>query len=60
MPFADDLRKYAFPPLKSLTNKKGDVLTEHPYIPTEEQLAAMDNFVDSMDLMDVGEKDEEG
>jgi ATP-dependent DNA helicase 2 subunit 2 len=32
----------------------------HPYLPTEEQASAMDNFVDAMDLMDAGEKDEEG
>ncbi|KAI0063150.1 SPOC domain-like protein [Artomyces pyxidatus] len=60
MPFADDVRKYTFPPLEHLVNKKGEQVTKHPYIPTDEQLEAMENFVDAMDLMDAGEKDEEG
>lgn len=60
MPFADDVRKYTFASLDHLVSKKGEVITEHPYIPTEEQCEAMDAFVDSMDLMDAGEKDEEG
>ncbi|KAJ2931191.1 hypothetical protein H1R20_g5924, partial [Candolleomyces eurysporus] len=60
MPFADDVRKYAFASLDNLVSKKGETLTEHPYLPTEDQLEAMDNFVDAMDLMDAGEKDENG
>lgn len=60
MPFADDVRKYTFASLDHLVNKKGEVLTEHPYIPTEEQLDAMDSFVDAMDLMKAGEMDEAG
>ncbi|KAF8971598.1 SPOC domain-like protein [Flammula alnicola] len=60
MPFADDVRKYTFASLDHLINKKGEVLTEHPYLPTEGQLEAMDKFVDAMDLMDAGDKDEEG
>jgi len=60
MPFADDVRRYTFASLNNLVNKKGEVLTEHAYLPTDEQLEAMDNFVDAMDLMDAGDKDEEG
>ncbi|KAL0570983.1 ATP-dependent DNA helicase yku80 [Marasmius crinis-equi] len=60
MPFADDVRKYTFASLDHLVNKKGEVLTKHPYIPTEEQQEAMDDFVDAMDLMEVGPEDEEG
>ncbi|KIY64504.1 SPOC domain-like protein, partial [Cylindrobasidium torrendii FP15055 ss-10] len=60
MPFADDVRKYTFPSLDNLHNKKGEPVTEHPFIPTSEQQDAMDNFVDAMDLMAAGEKDEEG
>lgn len=59
MPFADDLRKYIFPSLDNLYNKKGERVTEHPYLPTDEQLEAMDEFVDSMDLMEAGPKDED-
>lgn len=53
MPFADDVRKYNFASLDRLVNKKGEIVSEHPYIPTEKQLAAMDDFVDAMDLMEV-------
>ncbi|KAF9480417.1 SPOC domain-like protein [Pholiota conissans] len=59
MPFADDVRKYSFASLDHLVNKKGQVISEHPYLPTEKQLAAMDDFVDAMDLMSAG-KDEDG
>ena len=60
MPFADDVRKYTFASLDTLINKQGETVTKHAYLPTEEQLKAMDNFVDAMDLMDAGEKDEDG
>jgi ATP-dependent DNA helicase 2 subunit 2 len=60
MPFADDVRKYTFTSLDNLISKKGEVITSHPYIPTVEQLAAIDKFVDAMDLMEAGERDEEG
>jgi len=60
MPFADDVREYSFASLDILINKKGDTVKEHPYLPTDEQLEAMDQFVDALDLMDAGEKDEEG
>ncbi|KAI1790424.1 SPOC domain-like protein [Ganoderma leucocontextum] len=39
---------------------QGEVVKEHPYLPSNEQMNAMDQFVDSMDLTDAGEKDEEG
>lgn len=60
MPFADDLRKYTFQSLDKLYNKKGETIENHPNIPTDEMMTTMDKFVDSMDLMDAGEKDEEG
>lgn len=60
MPFADDVRKYTFASLDNLVNKKGELVQTHPYIPTEDQQTTMDNFVDAMDLMHAGEKDEEG
>jgi ATP-dependent DNA helicase 2 subunit 2 len=60
MPFADDVRKYTFASLDNIVTKKGEVLEKHPYIPTQEQLRAMDKFVDAMDLMEAGEKDDEG
>ncbi|KZT08940.1 SPOC domain-like protein [Laetiporus sulphureus 93-53] len=60
MPFADDVRDYPFPSLDTLISKKGEVVTKHPYLPTDKQLEAMERFVDAMDLMDAGEKDENG
>lgn len=60
MPFADDVRNFPFASLEHLISKKGEVIEKHPYLPTEEQVEAMENFVDAMDLMDVGKKDEEG
>ncbi|TCD60796.1 ATP-dependent DNA helicase II subunit 2 [Steccherinum ochraceum] len=60
MPFADDVRKYTFASLDKLISKKGEKITKHAYIPTEEQQDVMDNFVDAMDLMEAGEKDEDG
>ncbi|KAG7450798.1 SPOC domain-like protein [Guyanagaster necrorhizus] len=60
MPFADDVRKYAFASLDHLVNKKREAVQEHPYLPNEEQLEAMDNFVDAMDVMTAGERDDEG
>ncbi|KXN84807.1 ATP-dependent DNA helicase II subunit 2 [Leucoagaricus sp. SymC.cos] len=60
MPFADDIRRYTFASLDKLISKSGEEITNHPYIPTEAQQTAMDNFVDAMDLMTAGEKDEEG
>ncbi|EIN13322.1 ku80-like protein [Punctularia strigosozonata HHB-11173 SS5] len=60
MPFADDVRKYTFASLDTLINKNGEVVEEHAYLPTPEQQDAMDAFVDAMDLMEAGEKDEEG
>lgn len=60
MPFADDVRKYTFSPLRHLSNRKGERVTTHPYLPTHEQMEAMDCFVDAMDLMEAGEKDDDG
>lgn len=35
-------------------------MTQHPYLPTEIQLEAMEDFVDAMDLMEAGEKNDNG
>ena len=60
MPFADDVRKYTFSPLLNISNRKGEKVTTHPYLPTHEQMEAMDSLVDAMDLMQAGEKDDDG
>lgn len=54
------MRHFAFASLDTLVSKKGELIKEHPYLPTEKQMAAMENFVDALDLMDAGDKDEEG
>lgn len=41
-------------------NKKGEAVTQHPYLPTGQQMDAMEAFVDAMSLMEAGDKDEEG
>jgi len=58
----DDAQRTEEPTQRRLdeAHKKGEVVTKHPYIPTDEQQEAMDKFVNSMDLMHAGEKDEEG
>ena len=60
MPFADDVRKYVFASLETLYSKAGEKVIEHPYLPTEVQQDAMDEFVEAMDLTLAGEKDENG
>ncbi|KAF8523097.1 SPOC domain-like protein [Hysterangium stoloniferum] len=60
VPFADDIRKYTFRSLDHLISKKGEEVKKHAHLPTDRQLKAMDAFVDAMDLMHAGEKDEEG
>jgi len=60
MPFADDVRKYTFSPLLNISNRKGERVITHPYLPTHEQIDAMDCLVDAMDLMQAGEKDDDG
>ncbi|KAF7319822.1 Ku domain-containing protein [Mycena kentingensis (nom. inval.)] len=61
MPFADDVRKYKFSSLDNLVSRTGAILDQHPYLPTETQVNAMDKFVDCMDLMHASdEKDDDG
>jgi ATP-dependent DNA helicase 2 subunit 2 len=60
MPFGDDVRKYTFSSLQNLSNRKGERVTKHPYLPTAEQIESIDRFVDAMDLMEAGEKDDNG
>ncbi|EJD55401.1 SPOC domain-like protein [Auricularia subglabra TFB-10046 SS5] len=59
MPFSNDVRSFGFESLTRLYSKKGTQITQHPLLPTDEQLTAMEAFVDSMDLMRA-EKTEEG
>lgn len=60
MPFAEDLRRFAFPSLDIIKDKSGKPKTSHSSIPTPVMQSAMDNLVLSCDLEDAGPKDEEG
>ncbi|WFD06543.1 ATP-dependent DNA helicase yku80 [Malassezia vespertilionis] len=55
VPFREDVKRFAFPPLDRVQTNTGEELRAHSTIPTPEQQAHMDKFVDSMDLMDVDE-----
>lgn len=57
VPFRDDVKRVAFPPLDRVMTSTGASIFEHPTIPTNEQQSTMDAFVDQMDLMDM---DDEG
>jgi ATP-dependent DNA helicase 2 subunit 2 len=57
LPFAEDVRTYRFPPLDKVITVSRKVVTEHRNLPSDNLQAAMDNYVDSMELM---EKDEDG
>ncbi|KAF3197252.1 ATP-dependent DNA helicase II subunit 2, partial [Orbilia oligospora] len=53
LPFAEDARQYKFAPLNTVRTTTGKVLDKHRLIPTQELQEAMDDYVDSMDLMNL-------
>lgn len=53
VPFREDIKRFAFPPLDRVPTKTGEEIRTHPSIPTPAQQDTMDAFVDSMDLMDM-------
>ncbi|ETS79814.1 ATP-dependent DNA helicase II subunit 2 [Pestalotiopsis fici W106-1] len=50
MPFAEDVRQYPFPPLDKVVTVQNNVLTKHRFLPSEDLLEAMDEYVDAMDI----------
>jgi ATP-dependent DNA helicase 2 subunit 2 len=54
LPFAEDLRSYRFPPLDKVLTVSGKSLASHRNLPSDDLQAAMDKFVDSMELTDIG------
>lgn len=60
MPFAEDIRSLDFQSLERLFNSKYRRITEHPLLPTQPMLDAMDDLVDAMDLTKAGPPDENG
>lgn len=58
LPFAEDARRYRFPPLDKVLTITGKTLTEHRLLPNDKLLQAMSAFVDSMDISAFGRDDE--
>ena len=54
LPFAEDVRSYAFPPLDRVVTVSGKTLTEHRNLPNDGLKKAMSDFVDKMDLSGFG------
>ena len=50
LPFAEDVRQYRFPRLDKIVTVDGDEVQEHRFLPDKDLQAAMDDYVDSMDL----------
>lgn len=59
LPFAEDLRVYRFPPLDKVITASGATLTKHRYLPDDDLVAAMNDYVDSMDLSMAGQDEAE-
>ncbi|KAH7104333.1 SPOC domain-like protein [Auriculariales sp. MPI-PUGE-AT-0066] len=59
LPFSNDVRSFGFESLTRLVSRKGTQIKEHPLLPTKEQLSAMEDFVDGMDLM-LAARDDDG
>ena len=59
LPFAEDVRSYKFPPLDKVITVSGKEIREHRNLPNDALRAAMSDYVDRMDLSDLG-KDDEG
>lgn len=47
LPFAEDVRVYRFPPLDKVITTSGTILTKHRYLPSDDLVEAMSDFVDS-------------
>lgn len=54
LPFAEDVRGYRFPPLDKVVTVSGQTRTRHPLLPSDELTEAMDDYVDAMDLSEMG------
>lgn len=59
LPYAEDVRSYRFPPLDRVITVSGKEIWEHRNLPNDALSAAMSDYVDRMDLSDLG-KDDEG
>ncbi|KAG9929519.1 SPOC domain-like protein, partial [Aureobasidium melanogenum] len=59
LPFAEDLRSYRFPALDKIVTVSGKELKQHRFLPNDDLMDAMSEYVDAMDLSTFG-ADEEG
>ncbi|KAK0545583.1 ATP-dependent DNA helicase yku80 [Tilletia horrida] len=59
LPFANDVRNWSFPPLDRVFTKYGEEVKAHPSLPSDRLKTLTDSLVDSMDLMNVKDADEE-
>ncbi|KAI8634732.1 Ku70/Ku80 N-terminal alpha/beta domain-containing protein [Xylariaceae sp. FL1651] len=60
LPFAEDVRTYAFPPLDRVITVQGKTITEnHRNLPSLDLTEAMDDYVDAMDISS-WERDDNG
>ncbi|RGB33638.1 SPOC like C-terminal domain-containing protein [Rhizophagus diaphanus] len=51
IPFKEDYRRFTFPSLDRIVTKTGKELDVHEYLPTDEMLDKMGNFIENLDLM---------
>lgn len=57
LPFAEDVRSYKFPPLDRVVTVSGKIITEHRNLPTDALKSAVSEYVDKMDLSELGKDD---
>lgn len=57
LPFAEDVRSYRFRPLDRVITVSGKEIRVHRNLPSEKLQAAMDDYVDSMDISSFGRDD---
>ncbi|KAL8714138.1 MAG: hypothetical protein Q9220_001866 [cf. Caloplaca sp. 1 TL-2023] len=58
IPFTEDVRSYKFPPLDRVVTVSGKIIKEHRNLPNDALTAAMNKYVDRMDLSTFGRDDE--
>ena len=58
LPFNEDVRVYRFPPLDKILTVSGKTVDQHRNLPNKDLRNAMDKFVDSMDISQLGRTDD--
>ena len=59
LPFAEDVRRYEFPPLDRIITVSGKEIKEHRNLPNKDLQQAMSDYVDAMDVSTYHHDDEE-